>query len=374
MNILNIILIFIWAIVIPLFTGWTLGTGLVVHSADPGTDPSGTDAYGLKNKNSISKSLMFGFVLYLAVFFLTAFPMIRLGLPFIYVRVTWTVLILAVFIFSIWRFVKEKKYEDILRGGGFFAREPLKGYAYVIWGAAVFIILSQTLLLTFRMHMDTDDARFIAEAVETYSKGTMLSYNPITGDFTGGAIGEMLKDRSSPYPIFIALLSHLFKLHPAITAHTVLPLLFIPLSYLVAYNVFLLFFEKDTVSIGLAVLFLSLIYFFYFGNKSSVGYVLLEIIWQGRSVGALIMLQIVWYILLRFILDEKLTLMHHILLVMSGLSSICLSGTMAIIFSFFVAAHMPAILYKKRSVYPVLSAFLSILPCAIGLYLYYTGR
>ncbi|MCR4738643.1 MAG: hypothetical protein K5886_00115 [Lachnospiraceae bacterium] len=351
MNALNILLIIIWGLVIPFFAGMI---------------PSYLLSGGKVKNVSISENFMFGFLMYLAVFYVPAFPMIMLKLPFVYLKITWILFILLLFFFSLWLTFKdgpEKFFSSFVRTGG-------ENVLY-IFAAAVLLIFSQTLLPGLRMHMDTDDSRFIAEALETFEKGTMLSYNPITGEYLDAPVGEMLKDLSSPYPIFVALLSCLFRLHPAITAHTVLPFLLIPLSYVTVYNVFKLFLKKDAVSLGLALIFSALINFFYFGSKSSAGYVLLEIIWQGRSIGAMIMIPAAWYALLRLLQDEEFYFGHYFLLFISGLSAILLSGTTAMQFMFLAAAFLPVLLIKRKSPGPAAGVIIACIPCVIGLIKYY---
>ncbi|MCR5106587.1 MAG: hypothetical protein K6B28_00335 [Lachnospiraceae bacterium] len=346
----NVLLIIIWAIIIPSLTGYL---ALVLT--------------GRKKEFVFSESLMFGFVIFCAVFYLLAFPMIRMKLPFSYVKNCWIALILILSAVSLCIFVKNKMVKELLIRIRGIKNIELKKEDVVLWFIAVMIILSQTLLLTLFMHMDTDDSRFIAEGMEAFEKNTMLMYNPITGDYTGGPVGEMIKDMSCPFPIFYALLACLFKLHPAVVAHTVLPLLLIPLSYVIFYNAMRLLIVDDRRSLALSLIFLSLIYYFYYGTKASAGYILLEIIWQGRSVAAVIMLPVAWYMMLHFILDEKITPGHYILLVLTGLMASLLSGMGAVLFAFFVFGHIPAILIIRMSVKQAFFALIALIPSFISM-------
>ncbi|MCR5106591.1 MAG: hypothetical protein K6B28_00355 [Lachnospiraceae bacterium] len=346
----NVLLIIIWAIIIPSLTGYL---ALVLT--------------GRKKEFVFSESLMFGFVIFCAVFYLLAFPMIRMKLPFSYVKNCWITLILILFGVSLFIFCKNKMPEELLIRIKGINIKALNKENTVLWSVAAMIIISQTLLLTFFMHMDTDDSRFIAEGMEAFEKNTMLMHNPITGEFTGEPVGEMIKDMSCPFPVFYALLACLFKLHPAVVAHTVLPLLLIPLSYVVFYNAMRFLIGEDRKSLALSLIFLSLIYYFYYGTKASTGYILLEIIWQGRSVAAVIMLPVAWYMMLHFILDEKITPGHYILLVLTGLMASLLSGMGAVLFAFFVFGHIPAIIIKRRSVKQAFFALIALVPSFISM-------
>lgn len=66
---------------------------------------------------------------------------------------------------------------------------------------AFLVIGYQMFVYIFGMHLDEDDARWIAEANDALVKNRMLLHNPATGKYIGRFVGEMVKDVFSPWSI-----------------------------------------------------------------------------------------------------------------------------------------------------------------------------
>ena len=66
---------------------------------------------------------------------------------------------------------------------------------------ALLVIAGQMCVYIFGMHLDEDDARWIAEANDALVKNKMLLHNPATGEYIGRFVGEMIKDVFSPWSI-----------------------------------------------------------------------------------------------------------------------------------------------------------------------------
>ena len=190
------------------------------------------------------------------------------------------------------------------------------------------------------MHIDTDDARFIAEANEAIEYDTMLVRHAIINKYIGFVPGEQIKEVTAPYPLFIALLSRLCGVgKPAIMAHTVLPPLLILLSYLVYGLIGAYIFAGDIKKRGLFLLFLSLIHLFSFETIYASGYTLLTIIWQGRSISAMIMLPFMWYLLMKTTDKERLRAADYLTVTAAGLANAMLSNMGAIVAVVILAAY-----------------------------------
>ncbi len=346
----NILLIVIWALIVPYLAGRLIS----MWSKSPAT--------GL----NICMNLSFGFMVMCAVFIIPAIPMILLHAPFHVLKYTWLVLMAVICTSSVVLSVKERKDGDSENEAENAAvivdtdkadkteedkstvsdmsantvktsvgKKHVDIFTVCVWFAAIAVIIFETGLLTVRMHTDTDDARFIVDAMEALSKDTMLEYNPITGIYHGIPVGEQVKDLTAPYPLFIALISSLTGVHPAIMAHTIMPLLYIPLSYLVFCLIGGLLFKDDIKKKGLFLFFLSLIHLFSFETIFSAGYTLLTIIWQGRSIVAMIMLPLTWYLLLKAADSEKVEVSDYVIIGISALANAMLSN-MGALFAFIL--------------------------------------
>ena len=318
--------------------------------------------FNMDRCEGIASNIAYGFMIMCVLFMLLAVPMIFMHMPFHVLVYLWKILVFLLCIISIFVFIRKNRYRDLRKETGDFCRSISSDrFTLFVWIAAALIILFEACLPTVRMHIDTDDARFIAEALEAVEKDTMLEYHAITGKYLGFAPGEQIKDVISPYPLFIALLSRLYGLHPAITAHTVLPFLLIVLSYIVFGMIGDLFTDGNVKKRGLYLLFLSLINLFSFETIYASGYTLLTIIWQGRSVCAMIMLPLLWYILLNISAKEKSRLYDYLMLMMAALSCTMTSSMGSIFAPVLIVTYAFVHLIKKRE----LKMFLLMSACAL---------
>ena len=348
---LNIILIIIWALIVPYLAGRLLSIW------------AGSNATGLK----IGMNLSYGFMVMCLFFVIPAIPMIFFHVPFHVLKYTWVLLMAAVCAASVILSVRtlRKKTAQPLKADEPEGEDSTKGadiLTVCIWIASIILIVFETGLLTVRMHTDTDDARFIVDAMEALSKDTMLEYNPITGIHHGIPVGEQIKDLSAPYPIFIALISSLTRVHPAIMAHTVMPLLFIPLSYVIFNMIGGVIFREDIKKKGMFLFFLSLIHLFSFETIYSAGYTLLTIIWQGRSIVAMIMLPLTWYLLLKMGDKDGAEVKDYVLIGISAVANAMLSN-MGSLFAFILCmGYALSFSLQDKKVKPLLYMCIAMIP------------
>lgn len=303
-GLINILLIFFVFIVIPFILGnlWNQ----LSHNEETA---------------DISVCIPFGFAIMLATYQVLSVPMIVFHFSFSALTLAWLVSIIILLFTSIYfnRNTIIEKIKQFRLFDGYGKTEKL------IFAVALIIIIFQTCLLTFCMHMDTDDSRFVAEAMECYEQNTMLRVHPINGSFIGNPVGEMLKELTSPFPIFLATISKIIKVHPAVTAHVVLPLFLIPLCYVVVFSIGKYFLNDNKRNISTFMLIFSAIMLFSFESIYALGYTLLTIIWQGRSIVATIMLPFLWLILMK-LLTESTGWKAYIVLLIVILANCCLSG------------------------------------------------
>ncbi len=297
-----------------------------------------------------------------AVFQVLAVPMIFLRAPFHVLKYVWIAVIACLLIASV--LFNYKDFKGRLKNS-ISIKKPERA-ELIIWLAVVVIVVFQTYLLAGHMHVDTDDARFVAEALEAVEKDTMLQYHPLTGEFLGSPLGEMNKDVTSPYPIFLGLIGELFRLPPAVAAHMILPVLLIPLCYAVYFVIGSWFFDgsRDT---GLFLLFLGLIHLFSFESIFASGYTLLTIIWQGRSVAAMILLPLLWYVLLRMTGQAAVRPKDYVLLAATLIACAMLSG-MGVLLSLLLAlAYACVCAFQKKSLRTALWMLLCMCPNIVNL-------
>lgn len=244
-------------------------------------------------KFMISRCMVFGFCAELAIFQIVAVPFIIKRAPFHLLKNVFLIVTVVITLISIVLNLRNIKKRFINK----FNEIKKMNLNIYLWIAIIGMIAFQTQLLSTNMHMDTDDSRFIAEALEACEKDTMLQVNCITGEHYDTFVGELRKEVAAPYPFFIAALSSLTEIHPAVLAHMIFPIFLIPLFYMCMYMLGRFFFSDSLNRLPLYMLLLSVIVLFSFESRFSWGYTLLTIIWQGRSIACLILIPAYFYTL-----------------------------------------------------------------------------
>ncbi len=176
-------------------------------------------------------------------------------------------------------------------------------------------ILLQVVMRLRQQVSDGDDAFYIATAVNSYTSGTMNHIQPYTGMVTG----ELdMRHAFAAAPTWLAFLSKVTMIHPAIMAHSILAPVLIILHYLVILQIGeLLFKDKKNEK----YLFASLVALF-----NMYGYVsiytaqtfFLTRTWQGKSIFANLFLPVLLLALLWLGDKAKGMKVENILYVIAG--------------------------------------------------------
>lgn len=162
--------------------------------------------------------------------------------------------------------------------------------------AAILMVIFQMSMLAFYMHIDADDAMYVATAATTLKTDTMYQYAADTGILLNAKPSRYVL---SPFPIFTAFLGKLFFIHPTIIAHTILAPLMTGFAYLVYYLIGSLIFNKKKGMIGIFLVVLSTFQIWgYFTVYSSSSFILIRS-WQGKAVLAGVLIPAALYYLIK---------------------------------------------------------------------------
>lgn len=164
---------------------------------------------------------------------------------------------------------------------------------------------------------DGDDAYYVVESLIAQQADTMYSILPYTGRHTGLDIRHAL----AVFPMWIAFVARKSDIHATILSHTVMPLVLIPLTYLVCYEIGKILFrrpcgkpssekksrkddQEDIFNRENLPLFMILTAVFQiFGNVSiyTTETFFLTRTWQGKSVaGSLVIPAMFWLFLMLY--------------------------------------------------------------------------
>lgn len=169
---------------------------------------------------------------------------------------------------------------------------------------------------------DGDDAYYVVESLLAQEAGVMYRILPLTGGSTGIDVRHAL----AVFPMWIAFVSVRAGIHATVVSHVVMPLVLIPLTYLLYYEIGRALFVRDSLSSGkqadgrrnsarqaqgssgnvfcrenLPVFMILMAVFQIFGNVSiyTTETFFLTRTWQGKAVaGALAIPAVLWLFLL----------------------------------------------------------------------------
>ena len=162
------------------------------------------------------------------------------------------------------------------------------------WVIAVGLILFQMYMAYTHEFFDGDDAYYVAQSVIAEQTDVLYRILPYTGLSTSLDIRHAL----ASLPIWEAYLARVTGIHPAIIAHSVLPLILTPLTYLVYYRIGMRLFKGAFRKTAVFLILVSLLQIF--GNTSiytNATFFLMRT-WQGKSVLCnFVLLTAVWSLL-----------------------------------------------------------------------------
>mgnify|MGYP007098660537 FL=1 len=169
------------------------------------------------------------------------------------------------------------------------------------------------LLLGFQLYkavayasFDGDDAYYVAASLIAQQADTMYTILPLTGRHTGLDIRHAL----AVFPMWIAFVAQKSRIHATILSHTIMPLVLIPLTYLVYYEIGRLLFGRPDRQVkaersgeNLPLFMILMAVFQIFGNVSiyTNETFFLTRTWQGKAVaGSLVIPALLWLFLLLY--------------------------------------------------------------------------
>jgi len=308
--------------------------------------------------SSILKSWIFGQMLLFATFQLLAVPMIILRWNFY--TLFWSYLGIIILLFSIgcWRLKKIRIHFRI----------NLKNYSWLsilLMIVAAALILCQSGIYFFGIHLDEDDARWLAEANDALEYGHMMTTNFYTGEFTGQFF--MLKDVTSPWPLFFAILSRILCTRVSIVAHTLYPTVELLLMYTVYYLIAKELFKKSEARISF-VLIASVINYFFGGTVYTQSVFSLIRIWQGKATVAAVIIPLLLYLFI--CINKKNKTEDWAAVTITGCAA-CLMSGMGISLSFIMIAVYGAyhiIVFQRWRQVPLW--IVSMIPSAATIFVY----
>ncbi|MBO4862854.1 MAG: hypothetical protein J5517_00665 [Eubacterium sp.] len=150
---------------------------------------------------------------------------------------------------------------------------------------SIVIFLAFLLFSVFLQHTDADDSRFVVNAVDIIRTHRMFLTNPATGEYLGTWKGEVTRDVTSPWAVFISYCSYICLIHPTIVFHLILPIN-LYFNLLCIYWILSDKIVKDGVILYRCIFIFLMFFISIYGYASvyTAETFLITRIWQGKSV------------------------------------------------------------------------------------------
>lgn len=229
----------------------------------------------------------------------------------------------------------------------------------VFLAASILLVLSQAGIYFFGIHLDEDDARWLAEANDAIETGDMMTRSYHTGELLG-KFAEM-RDVVSPWPMLFAILSRVLVTRVSIVSHTIYPTIEIILVYGIYYLLATELLQKHEARL-VFVLFAVLITFFFGGSVYTQGTFSLIRIWQGKASVAGVIIPLLFYFFI--CINKRNQTRDWILIAVVGLAGCLMSGMgisiTLIMIGVYGVYHILAYQSWKRIPFFILSVFPSL--------------
>ncbi len=251
---------------------------------------SSKQEWAVWDSRCIVKTYVSGQMIIWAVMQVLAVPLIQLRAQFNVLFYCFMGIITFLAVFGCWRFLHIEKKSCISTKNRITSLSPVSVIIFVILIALVMLPFVSYFL---GQHVDSDDARWLAEANDALEYGDMMTRDYSTGEYMGHFV--IAKDIASPWPMFFAALAKLLHVNAAVSAHT----LYAPIAILISYGIYYLIayelFEK-TESRFTFLFSVALINLFYAGTIYTQSVFSLVRIWQGKATVAAVIIPLLLYL------------------------------------------------------------------------------
>ncbi|MDD3368810.1 MAG: DUF6077 domain-containing protein [Lachnospiraceae bacterium] len=325
-----------------------------------------------------------GYLVMLAVFQLIAVPFVLAGRNMYELTICTVVVLTLLAISGIWCSRKNKigmslreNYRETGKCLSAWRSDKKELETMIYWVIALGLIAFQMYHAIAYASFDGDDAYYVVQSVSAAESGDLYRTLP----YTGFATALDTRHALALFPLWIAFLAQTSGLHATIMAHTLLPLVLIPLTYLYFYLIGRKLLEKESdhasetphkLLDNLPVFMILISLLQIFGNVSlyTNATFFLTRTWQGKSVLAnLVMISVSW-LLLCVAKDGKVDKSVMILLFCTNMTA-ALATTMGVFLTAVLIAGVGFFLsIYHRSFQLLWRLGLCCIPCVVYALLY----
>lgn len=315
-------------------------------------------------EDSLLERLACGLFLILGIVQLLAVPMIFLYSSFSFLKMCVLLMVLVCMVLLGLKNFFNKAKSSIPRKKSLDSLKMASQKEKILLGILIVIIIGQlgfTLLFT---HTDRDDAFYVVAAVDTIATDTMYQIDPHTGDQLRAF---PMRYVLSPFPMVYALIGSYFDISPTIVAHVLLPILVIPLCYLVTYLLGMRMFGENREKAVFMTIIVAVLMMFQGATSYATGSFLLLRSWQGKSVLATIIIPYVIFLYLND-KDKEPRFWLKLLVVLIAGANVSSMGIMLTPIAVVVMGFITTAIERKWK--PMIGSILCCIPSGIFALMY----
>ncbi|MFA9376824.1 MAG: DUF6077 domain-containing protein [Lachnotalea sp.] len=229
----------------------------------------------MKDQSSgLLKAIVYGNIMMLVIFEIIVIPMTIMGQSLTRLTQVWCIVIVTISIIA------------AITAKGYLAKvikripERCRSLTYLD-GVVLVLIFVQMFICVEFIFLHANDAYYVGMATTTLESDSLLKFSP----YTGAAVqwSDYKYHMIASLPIFWAMLAKLFQVSGAFMCHSVVPMLFIPLGYIVYREIGLVLFKKDKRNVNIFLIIICITNMFIGKNYASSYEMLSTCIWQGGS-------------------------------------------------------------------------------------------
>ena len=247
-----------------------------------------------KGKGSVGMTYICGFLMLLAAFQLISVPLVFIDpWGFEWIVKIFNIVVTVLTGTGIIRMLHMWRRENTIFTGKENLLKKNKTEKFQ-WWIVIILIFFQLFMAVTHASFDGDDAYYVVQSVITDETSTLYRILPYTGLTTS----LDMRHSMAVFPIWIAYVARMTNIHATILSHTILPLVLIPLTYAIYYEIGKKLFQEKKEQLPVYMMFVCILQIF--GNVSiySNATFFLMRTWQGKSMLANMVIPFIFLILL----------------------------------------------------------------------------
>ena len=352
MIVINFLLFAIWLTVFP----WAVG--LIFHRWYVG-----------EQRLSWLKTYVFGLMTELVVFQIIAICLTFLRSRLSLLTVLWLISCGIMIVLGVWTWISRKKIYVVKKENGRRKRLLKKSNweNHLVAVVVIVLVAFQVIFVALHVHDDLDDAWYVGTAVISYFTDTLNVISPYSGE----VLLKFSADRVlSPWSIFCAMLGKLSFVHPTIIMHTFIPIIMIPLCYIVYFLLAKEILKQNINKTLWLLVFLCLLNIYGNWSIRSTSTFLLFRIWQGKAILSNCIIPLVICIFIYLVKDIENKSLYFVILLLTVTAGTMVSSMGVFLGPVMLFALSLVDLICYRRIGNGLRAFACIIPCILQFALY----